>query len=74
VENIQPFKKTRRTETGKTKANTRKAVAANLQMTRVTPRAIAYAAVQVWNTFDAICFLTISIADSCTLRCANLVH
>jgi hypothetical protein len=42
AETIQPSKKTRRTETGK-KANTRKAV----QMTRVTPRAIAYAAVQV---------------------------
>ena len=43
----RPPSKTRRTETGKTKANTRKAVAANLNMTRVTPRAIAYAAVQV---------------------------
>jgi hypothetical protein len=47
AENMLPSKKTRRTETGKTKANTRKAVAANLHMTRVTPRAIAYAAVQV---------------------------
>ena len=47
MENIQPPRKTRRTETGKTKANTRRAVATNLQMTRVTPRAIAYAAVQV---------------------------
>ena len=56
MENIQPPKKTRRTETGKTKANTRKAVASNLQMTRVTPRAIAYAAVQVRNVFDAICY------------------
>jgi hypothetical protein len=46
-ENLPPSKKTRRTETGKTKANTRKAVAANLDMTRVTPRAIAYAAVQI---------------------------
>jgi hypothetical protein len=45
--NQQPPKKTRRTAIGKTKANTRKAVAANLHMTRVTPRAIAYAAVQV---------------------------
>ena len=47
AENIPPPKKTRRTETDKMKANTRKAVAANLHMTRVTPRAIAYAAVQV---------------------------
>jgi hypothetical protein len=47
AENMPPPKKTRRTETGKTKANTRKAVAANLHMTCVTPRAIAYAAVQV---------------------------
>jgi len=47
VENIQPSKKTHQTETGKTKANTRKAVATNLQLTQVTPQAIAYAAVQV---------------------------
>jgi hypothetical protein len=46
AENMPP-KKIRRTETGK--SNTRKAVAANLHMTRVTPRAIAYAAVQVYN-------------------------
>lgn len=43
-------------------------------MTRVTPRAIAYAAVQVCNVFDAIYCLTISVACSCTLRCTNLVH
>ena len=47
TENMPPSKKTRRTQTGKTKANTRKAVAANLHLTRVTPRAIAYTAVQV---------------------------
>jgi hypothetical protein len=47
AENMPPAKKTRHTETGKTKANTRKAVAANLHMIRVTPQAIAYAAVQV---------------------------
>jgi hypothetical protein len=46
MENMPP-KKTRRTQTGKMKANTRKAVAANLHLTRVTPQAIAYAAVQV---------------------------
>jgi hypothetical protein len=59
VENIPPSKKTRRTETGKAKANTRKAVAANLHLTCVTPRAIAYAAVQVWNLWHGT-YLTIS--------------
>jgi hypothetical protein len=47
TEGLQPPQKTRRTETGRKKSNTRKAVAAALQMTRVTPRSIAYAAVQV---------------------------
>lgn len=45
VENLPPPKKTRRTVTAKKKSC--KAVAANLRMTSVTPRAIAYAAVQV---------------------------
>lgn len=45
VENLPPPKKTRRTVTAKKKSY--KAVAANLRMTSVTPRAIAYAAVQV---------------------------
>ena len=47
IEDLQPPPKTRRTETGRKKSNTRKAVAAVLQMTHVTPRSIAYAAVQV---------------------------
>jgi len=47
IEGLQPPQKTRRTETGRKKSSTRKAVAAALQMTRVTPRSIAYAAVQL---------------------------
>jgi len=47
IDSLQPPQKTCRTETGRKKSNTRKAVAASLQMTRVTPRSIAYAAVQV---------------------------
>jgi len=46
IDSLQPPQKSRRTETGR-KSNTRKAVAASLQMIRVTPRSIAYAAVQV---------------------------
>ena len=57
AENMPPSE-TRRPETGKTKANTHKAVTANLNMTRVTQRAIAYAAVQVWNIFDTIHIFT----------------
>jgi len=47
MEALQPPQKTRRTETGRKKSNTQKAVVAALQMTQVTPRSIAYAAVQV---------------------------
>ena len=47
IEGLQPPQKTRQTETGRKKFSTRKAVAAALQMTRVTPRSIAYVAVQV---------------------------
>jgi acetolactate synthase regulatory subunit len=56
------------------KANTRKAVAANLDMTCVTPRAIAYAMVQVQHVFDTIHISHNFLACSCTLRCADLVH
>ena len=48
AETIQPSKKTCYTETGK-KPDTQKAVTTNLQMTRITPWAIGYTAVQVLN-------------------------
>ena len=69
VENIPPSKKTRRTETGKAKANTRKAVAANLHLTSVTPRAIAYAAVQVWKVFEMV-----HISQFLSLLLHSLMH
>ncbi len=37
IEGLQPPQKTCRTETGRKKSSTRKAVAAALQMTQVTP-------------------------------------
>jgi len=47
IEGLQTPQKTRHTETERKKSSTQKAVVAALQMTQVTPRSIAYAAVQV---------------------------
>jgi len=65
TENVPP-PKTCRTVTAK--KNSHKAVAANLRMTCVTPRAIAYAAVQVSSTgYDSNVNLFIEYtAGSCT--------
>lgn len=68
----QPPRKTRRTTTGKKRGG--KAVAKKLRMDRVTPRAIAYAAVQVCTLLHPDAPSDLCTSSSLLLHCPMPRH